>query len=72
MNKALNAWKEPIANAVLERIEHHQSMTAAEIIDEVQPPPELRKELRRFVFCLFEVLQERGELARTNECRFTQ
>ena len=49
-----------IWDTVIRRIQRRQSMTAKEILDEVQVLPEQPRELVRFINCLFDALERRG------------
>ena len=58
--RELDAWMDPIWNAVIRRIRRGQSMTANEVLDELRPPPEQREELVLFLSHLFAALERRG------------
>ena len=49
-----------IWDTVIRRIECRQSMTAKEILDEVQVLPEQRRGLVRFINYLFDALEQKG------------
>jgi hypothetical protein len=56
----LERWKQPICDAITRRIKCRQSITAAEIIDEIGAPNKHREELVCRVHSLMSVLQRRG------------
>ena len=56
----LDAWKDPIWNAVMRRIKRGRSMTANEILDELRPPADQREEVVLLLRHLFAALERRG------------
>ena len=72
----INTWMPQIYDAVMRRIDRSQSIrgfadavTANEILDELQPPPDLRKELVLWIRYLFAALEREGHVIQsTSRC----
>jgi len=59
-DRFVKTWRQPVWEAVLRRIAGRGSMTANEIIDDLNAPAEVRPELRRFVVALLFLLLNKG------------
>ena len=67
-NRQLKEWQELIWNAIATRIQHRQSLTANEILEELAVPPHQQAELRRLISSFLLTLQRKGHLSGLSRC----